>query len=826
MILHSWKHTGSFAFPREVSINFDALPGVLGIYGKNGAGKTTFLDTIYAAFYLEMPFRPKPLHFEFTARGFIDVVWSVEPGGRRYRSRINVDPVAERTEASLFPAEGGSAIAGPLQRSYLTKITELLGPADLFLATAYSVQPSYTTGKNTYSFLLADRAERRGLFAELLRMTHFAMRRAACMDRARAVETKLAGATALATQWEKELLRRPLAEAHRKEVFQRLEASKAALAEAQEAHQRAVAALQAAREAKLTLAPYREQRDVLVADMARLRTRREQVTAAVQLAMASIQAAEAVAGAPAERDTLAAEVAGMAPLEAAVTLLEADILTMENEIQELRERVAADRPLLEQADAIRYAATAGAELEKEIAAGEADLLRHLTEDADASTSYLVWKNNRAELDARDLERTQILDAIAATAAVPCGGTGEFAGCPFLTGAAVAQARLSEVDMAVTRLTAVVGDDREIPVPQAPVTERHLRSLRAQAADVRVLAGRIVHLEAAEARADDLATWIDNAGRRLEDKRAQRAEIQAQIARLPELREALRILEPRVVVARSLAAHKATADAKEAELAALAGDLANRQQQLAEVQQALAGWEGIERAIGEGDIAVVRAAGVMRQAQTVVTALERDSLLANQAVLVLEEVAKRLEATQTEIGPFQVDLDDWTLLNRAFSPAGIPALLVDQALPEISTLATDLLRDCLGETLFTIQLVTQRASADDKKLLEVLDVVIYRDGKVIAVEDLSGGEGVLVSEALALAIALYTARSTGRRPYTLFRDEVGANLDADRAPAYTRLLARALDMGGFTRVLFISHHEPALALADARIHVIDGAIKAE
>jgi DNA repair exonuclease SbcCD ATPase subunit len=821
MILHSWKHAGSVAFPREVSIDFDALPDVIGIYGRNGSGKTTFLDTILAAFYLQMPFRPEPLHAQFAARGFIEVQWSLAPGGQRYRSRVNVDPAAERTEASLFKAEGGPAIAGPLQRNYLAEIVKLLGSLDLFLCTAYTVQPSYTTGKNAFSFLLAERGERRGIFAELLGTTRYGMDQAACRDKSRAVETRMTGAVALSKQWEADLTKRPAAEVRQKEAAARLDVAQAALATAQEAHQDTVAALQAAREAKSTLAPYREQRDVLVAELHRLRTSLTAAEGALARAAAGVDAARAVADSPAKREALATEIAGMLPLEAALVPLEREILTLETEISELAERQAADRPILAQAGPIERASAEVTVIEQRIAEKEAELTRHMNEDSEAANAYRDWLLTRNDLQHQVSMRDQAREQIAIIDTVPCGAQGIYAACRFIKNAAAVKLELPTFEADVAKLELLVGEERREPVPCAPPVEEHLQQLREQRRGLVLLCLEIDKLRTAQGRADDLATWVENGARKLDDRRTQQRELKGRIATLPALKDALRMLEPSVVVARTLDAHSATAEAKRAEAAGIRDEIGRKEQQLAGVQAALADYDRIERALGEGDVAVVKAAGAMRLAQTTLSAVQKDTHAADQAVLLFEEMARRLAAAQAELVPLQEDLDDWSLLVKAFGPAGIATLLVDQALPEISVLATDLLRDCLGETLFAIQLLTQRASADDKKMLEVLDVVIYRDGKQIAVKDLSGGEGVLVSEALSLAIALYNARRTGARPYTLFRDEVGANLDDENAPAYTRLLARALQVGGFKRVLFVSHHQRALALADARIHVVDG-----
>ena len=202
---------------------------------------------------------------------------------------------------------------------------------------------------------------------------------------------------------------------------------------------------------------------------------------------------------------------------------------------------------------------------------------------------------------------------------------------------------------------------------------------------------------------------------------------------------------------------------------------------------------------------------------------RDLGRIEERVATAREAATALEAARAEEGPRTEDLADWTLLTRAFGPSGIPALLIDQALPEIGTLATDLLRECFGEQVFTIALTTQRESAAGDKLLETLDVVVSRGGEPLDAALLSGGESVLVSEALSLAIALFQAGRSGRRIQTLIRDEVSAPLDVDRAPAYVRMLRRAARLGDFRHVLFVSHQLACLELADARLVVGGGKV---
>lgn len=825
MILHAWSHVGTPAFPQEVRLNFDTLPAVIGVHGGNGQGKTTLLDTIVAGFYLQMPFRPGPLHDHFAKRGYIDLVWSLEPSGRRYRSRVNVDPGAKRTEAVLYPAEGGSALAGPLQRDYLKEIVRLLGPLDLFLCSAYTVQPSYTTGKNTFTFLLADRAERRGIMAELLGLNEYGMKAAGARDQVKSTETQLAGVQALVKQWEKELAVRPEAEGQVAAVADRAATAAGTLTAAQTALQRAQERLQGLQMTRAGLLPYQAQRNGLIKTIGDHRTQLDRTLSAHRTTEEALTLALAAKGQVEVLEQVKARMAELAPIEAAAKAAEAEILALETELEGILEKQSADQAILSRAETILDAVRDLVTCDERIADNESALQAALAADADAASAYKDWAGARDELRHKTMMLEQIREAISIEETVPCGGKGEFAACRFLVNAAAARTRLHGAEDSVQRLEAVVGDHRSEPVATAPGILAHLNTLKAQRAEFAAVAAQERDLAAAEARQHELNERYRAIVSTLADRRHTLLEHKDQLAELPTQRKLLEMFEPKIPIARTFEAHQATAAAQVQRIEEFRRAIAETEKDIAALTEHTEALKAIEVDLIGANADVMRTSDEVRAAQTTVNAAQKDVQTAELRLRMLDEAAKRLRDAKEQIGPLERDLADWTLLARAFSPAGIPALLVDKSLPEISATASDLLRDCFGESLFTIQLTTQRESKDEKKLLEVLDVVVYRDGVVLPVEELSGGEGVLVSEALALAIAYFNARrdSTRKWPRTLFRDEVGANLDARRAPAYTRLLARAVKLGQFDRVLFVSHHPAALEVADARIEVQGGTL---
>jgi exonuclease SbcC len=97
-----------------------------------------------------------------------------------------------------------------------------------------------------------------------------------------------------------------------------------------------------------------------------------------------------------------------------------------------------------------------------------------------------------------------------------------------------------------------------------------------------------------------------------------------------------------------------------------------------------------------------------------------------------------------------------------------------------------------------------------------------------VDELSGGQFVLVNEAVNLGIAIYNMRQgEGIRYETLFRNEnetVGA-LDSANAKEYVQMLRRAMDLGGFHQVIFICHTPLVWELADCILSVRDGRVVA-
>lgn len=140
-----------------------------------------------------------------------------------------------------------------------------------------------------------------------------------------------------------------------------------------------------------------------------------------------------------------------------------------------------------------------------------------------------------------------------------------------------------------------------------------------------------------------------------------------------------------------------------------------------------------------------------------------------------EVLSTLRARKTDYGVQREELNQTILrhksLERAFGKDGVPALLIEQSLPQIEQKANDLL-DRLSDGKMTIRFVTQAEYKDKKRddLKETLDIHISDSSGTRNYEMYSGGEAFRVNFAIRLALSEILAQRKGARLQTLVIDE--------------------------------------------------------
>jgi DNA repair protein SbcC/Rad50 len=195
--------------------------------------------------------------------------------------------------------------------------------------------------------------------------------------------------------------------------------------------------------------------------------------------------------------------------------------------------------------------------------------------------------------------------------------------------------------------------------------------------------------------------------------------------------------------------------------------------------------------------------------------------ARQKVSVLGDLRARkveLEADRHELAG---EIGRHKTLERAFGKDGVPALLIEQALPQIEEKANELLErlsDSSTSGSMAVRFVTQAEYKDKKRddLKETLDIQISDAAGTRDYEMFSGGEAFRVNFAIRLALSEVLARRTGARLQTLVIDEGFGSQDAQGR----QRLVEAINLvkADFAKILVITHLEELKDAFPNRIEV--------
>lgn len=161
----------------------------------------------------------------------------------------------------------------------------------------------------------------------------------------------------------------------------------------------------------------------------------------------------------------------------------------------------------------------------------------------------------------------------------------------------------------------------------------------------------------------------------------------------------------------------------------------------------------------------------------------------------------LREAEAEAEDATTTVADWATLTRAFGKDGIPAMLVESALPHLEAIANEVLGQIATEPL-KVRLETQRETkGGDVK--ETLDVVIETSDGPRPYDLFSGGEHFRIDFALRVGLAKFLANRSGARVETLIIDEGLAPVDADGKAKFLECLHAI--RSDFKTILVVTHH---------------------
>lgn len=183
---------------------------------------------------------------------------------------------------------------------------------------------------------------------------------------------------------------------------------------------------------------------------------------------------------------------------------------------------------------------------------------------------------------------------------------------------------------------------------------------------------------------------------------------------------------------------------------------------------------------------------------------------------LDAAESERDETQARLAHLGVEVGRLERLVTAFSPKGIPARIIDSAIPELVADANSLLMQLLPG--WSVDIRTQRAKRSGDGLVEALDIIVRdEESGEGPIEGLSGGERTSLSLALAVAISRVAARRSGAAVRSLVIDEPDG-----LSPALRRALGQALKVlahsGELERITVITHTPDLVDFGDEVYHV--------
>lgn len=790
----------------DTTLDLASIPHqILAVCGENGAGKTTLVELFAGAVYRDCPTHGSLAGLATARDSWVEATVVTD---QRFVVRQIVDKVSGKGETSIVDADGKALIASAKLTEGDAWLERHTPPSEVFFASAFLAQKGE-------GFLAQKAGDRKAALLRVLGLERYEAMAETARKRAATVRDDL------------RVLRARLDDEAGRAKTEATEAALALAVQAVEKAEAEVASASAALEAaRAEDAQWTERRAVQRAALARLDDLTRKVADGERRIADLSERLGNNRAVLARRAEIERAVAEAAELDIAIRERDQIQAARRKALDDARIALDAARRLLTRAKAAAALATEahGAAVRREdVERREIEAAREALPEHEAELAQAVARSAAAAAELERLRSKTIAGAGQRIAALREGLTDVEMGAEDIEQARdIAHAALARdsaaVDDATTLPALIAAAQRETEQAARQENSARLslsivRNALAREGELPALAHEVAAAYARRIAADaEAEEALAEVGQRLAEGAAIEAEPDAPASDLTERRAAL---APLLRLAPGLAQAEARIAEIQPQILTLTAEVetAKRERAAIEVEDVPA-----PRIPGGQFELALEAATAARSIAT-----SRHAVAARDAEAAREARA-RADAMAAEVAQTEQRLADWTRLAADLGRDGLQALEIDAALPELTERANDLLHECHGSR-WTVRVESTRASADGKKQIEglavwVLDTQAGREGPG---ETYSGGERVILAEAVALPlVALWCERQGVERP-TLVRDESGAALSAENAVAYVAMLRRASSWIGADKVLVVTHSNDIRRLSDATVVVADGAV---
>jgi len=188
----------------------------------------------------------------------------------------------------------------------------------------------------------------------------------------------------------------------------------------------------------------------------------------------------------------------------------------------------------------------------------------------------------------------------------------------------------------------------------------------------------------------------------------------------------------------------------------------------------------------------------------------------QQLVDIEDAKEKINNSEISITRLEKELSNLEFIERALGNKGIPAMLIEQAIPDLEEEANRLLAKLTDG--FSIRIHTQKEYRDPKRqdTRETLEIEISDGSGSREYETYSGGEAFRVNFAIRLALSKLLAHRADAKLETLVIDEGFGSQDDDGKQKLVEAI-RAIQPE-FKKILVITHLEELKEKFDHRIEV--------
>lgn len=835
MIPHKLSLTNFMCY-RQANLDFAGIH-VACLAGENGAGKSALLDAMTWALWAKSRARrddelirlgQDEMAVEFTF-GLGEQVYRVlrrRKGGKRGSSLLDFQVQDEGRYRSI--AESGI-------RATQEKIERVLHlDYDTFVNSAFLRQG------RADEFTVKTAAERKRVLGDILGLDRWTVYEERAKERLRGIKAEAEMIELRLREIEAELGRRPEYEAQLEAAQAAVAELSATLKEAQAAYRRIEAARTELGHAETQIAELAAriaQAERELATMAQERAAREKHLAEYERLLA--QAGEIEAGYAAYRRAVEQERALGAKLRQSVELNERR-MALEAKLSEARHRLQAEREVMAQRVAELQSRLPDESLLAEREEVQAQLvhLAQLSESREAARDDLArFAEQQAGLRARNealrAEMVTLKEKITLLERAE-------AKCPLCEQPLTGEHRLQLVDQFQIEGRARGDIYRANQATVQALTERAL-ALEGQIAESDLVLRELATLQRREAALAERIEQGRQAAEALEAAQAKQATVEQRLAAddyaLQARAELAQVLARAEELGYEAAAHETARRAvakgqvfaeRKAQLGAAQTGMEEEQAALERVEEAEQRWREqvkteqvrrteLEQAAGELRECLKDAPAVEAQLQRVrgEEASARQRLGAAQQRL---EACKSLERQMAdkierrdELATAQSIYDE---LRTAFGVKGVPAMVIEAAVPEIETEANRLLARMTGGRMH-VRFDTQRETLAGE-VRETLEIKIADELGTRPYENYSGGEQFRVNFAIRIGLSKLLARRAGAQLQTLVIDEGFGTQDARGRERLIESINAIQD--DFARVLVVTHIEELKDAFPVRIEV--------